>query len=213
MNPKVYYWDSSVFIPYFNASNEPQRAAVFGDLLKEAESGHLIIVTSDFTLVEVIKLDAARKLSKAAEQTLTDFFDKPYLRFVTPERTVCESARSLIWKHTALYPKDAVHLASALFFSQRSHLDALFSYDTDFTKLNGKLGASFPIVEPYIAAPTLDSWAEKNEQKSKTTEGAIGEELRGRPEGPVEDAAPKEKSQGQQYEEFAKKLSEGSEGK
>jgi hypothetical protein len=49
-----------------------------------------------------------------------------------------------------LKPKDAVHLASALAYAQREHLDGLFSYDSDFTKLHGALTQKFGITEPYV---------------------------------------------------------------
>jgi hypothetical protein len=42
-----------------------------------------------------------------------------------------------------------VHLASALAYAQREHLDCLFSYDDDFLNLNGAITQRFPIKEPF----------------------------------------------------------------
>lgn len=62
--PKIYYWDASVFITIFN--DEPGADHV-EHFLDEAEQGSVMIVTSSFTPVEVLKLkgqDLSRKLIK-----------------------------------------------------------------------------------------------------------------------------------------------------
>ncbi len=157
---RTYYWDSGVIIPFFNASFEPERAKIAKELLLEAERGNLEIITSTFTLVEVIKLDRDRRLKPEQEAKIVAFFEKPYIHLVAADRLICESARHLIWKFSALDPKDSVHLASALTYSEKRQLDALFAWDSDFTKLDGKVTNKFPIVQPFVESPSLESWAE-----------------------------------------------------
>ena len=132
-------------------------------------AGKIEIVTSTFTVVEVIKLDRERQLKRADEDKIVAFFEKPYIHLVAADRTVCESARHLIWRFSTLKPKDAVHLASALAYAEKRTLDALFAWDSDFTKLNGKVSSKFPIVHPYEESPSLESWADSN-----PTEGQAG---------------------------------------
>lgn len=153
------YWDAGVFCSFFNASFEPARAAIVRELLKEAEAGGIKIVTSTVSLVEVLKVDWQHPLTKASEDKIAAFFEKPYISLIGADRLICEIAGQLIWKYAALEYKDAIHLASAIQYSRRAKLDALFAWDKDFTKLNGKIDAPFPIYEPFIDQPSLESWA------------------------------------------------------
>lgn len=150
MKELIYYWDSSVFVAFFNDEQEKQRAVMVEQLLDEAEAGRISIVTSSFALVEVLKLQGHKPLSASDEEKIVTFFEYPFIRLVDATRDVCEDARRLIWSHTSLQPKDAVHLASALTYSRREHLDGLFSYDGDFLKLNGVVTTKFPITEPFM---------------------------------------------------------------
>jgi predicted nucleic acid-binding protein len=135
-------------------------------LLEEAETGKIEIVTSTFTLVEVIKLDRERKLKKADEDKIVAFFEKPYIHLVAADRTICESARHLIWQFSTLQPKDSVHLASALAYAEKRRLDALFAWDADFTKLDGKVTTKFPIRHPFEETPSLLAWADSKADKA-----------------------------------------------
>jgi predicted nucleic acid-binding protein len=148
MSLKNQYWDSSVFVAYFN--DEPNRADVVEILLNEGTEGKLTVVTSAFACVEVLKLKEHKHLSKEHEEMISDFFQYPFIKIVDATRGICEAARHLIWKHSGLKPKDAVHMASALAYVQREPLDFLFSYDVDFLDLNGTLTGKFHIKEPFI---------------------------------------------------------------
>ena len=161
------YWDAGVFCSFFNAKFEPERARIVHELLKEAESGMISIITSTISLVEVLKLDRAHPLTKDAEGKIIAFFEKPYIQLVAADRLICEEARHLIWKYPALEYKDAIHLASAIQFSNHMALDGLFAWDTDFTKLNQKITTKFRITEPVVDEPSLESWARENAEKEK----------------------------------------------
>jgi len=162
---RTYYWDSSVFVAYFN--DEPNRADVVEELLLAAESGEILIITSSFAEVEVLKLDGHLPLTEKEEATLSAFFEYPFIKFVDANRQNCKNARHLIWKFTSLKPKDSVHLASALAFVERESLDGLFSYDKDFTRLNGKITTKFPISEPFVESPKLKLEPRQEEPEDK----------------------------------------------
>lgn len=153
MSLRNQYWDSSVFVAYFN--DEAGRADVVETLLNDGLEGKLTVITSSFACVEVIKLKEHKQLTKEQEDMISDFFRYPFIKLVDATRKICEDARHLIWKHTALRPKDAVHLASALAYVQREHLDILFSYDGDFIDLSGSLTQKFHIKEPYVEELSL----------------------------------------------------------
>jgi len=165
MSLKNQYWDSSVFVAYFN--DEAGRADTVENLLNEGTEGKLTVVTSAFACVEVLKLKEHEHLSQGNEEMISDLFQYPFIKIVDATRSVCEAARHLIWKHPSLKPKDAVHLASALAYAQREYLDVLFSYDKDFLNLDGQITQKFHIKEPYIDEPPL--FKESRERAIETT--------------------------------------------
>jgi predicted nucleic acid-binding protein len=149
-----HYWDSSVFCSYLN--DEPNRAQTVEDLLKEARSGHIEIVTSSFSAVEVLKLKGSNPITEAMEKEVTAFFEYPFIKFFDANRFVCESARQYVWRNN-LKPKDAVHVASTALVSKIVTIHELFSWDEDFIKLNGKIpGISFPFARPYMVQTVLN---------------------------------------------------------
>ncbi|HEY4300200.1 MAG TPA: type II toxin-antitoxin system VapC family toxin [Candidatus Didemnitutus sp.] len=148
-----YYWDSSVFCSFFN--KEQGRTDTVSDLLKDAHSGKSEIITSSFTLVEVLKLKDGKPITVKQEQQLEDFFQYPFIKIVNAERGICERARQFVWKH-GMKPKDAVHMATAEFANKIVTINELFSWDGDFTKLNGKIaGITFALSAPYMQQTLL----------------------------------------------------------
>jgi len=115
-----------------------------------ADQGDVVLIVSSFTPVEVLKLKNQKPITKAEQNKIREFFEKDYFRFVDLTRRVGESAQTLIWDYPGLWPKDAVHLASAIQFERISglHLDAIHSYDEHFLKLHGKLPTKAPIEKP-----------------------------------------------------------------
>lgn len=148
MSSLTQYWDSTVFVSFFN--REEGHSDLVKQLLEEAKSGHITIVTSSFAEVEVLKVEGHKPLSEVIEGKIDGFFEHEFIKVVDATRIVCRDARHLIWKYPGLQPKDAVHLASALTYAKRASLDGLFSYDNDFLKLDGKITTKFPIVQPFI---------------------------------------------------------------
>ncbi|MSU48526.1 MAG: PIN domain-containing protein [Opitutus sp.] len=143
-----HYWDSGVFCSYFN--KEKGRYSVIIDLLKDAHSGKSEIVTSSFTLVEVLYVKNGTPIKQSQEEMLELFFQYPFIKIVNAERSICERARQFVWKY-GMKPKDAVHIATAEFAGKIVTIHDLFSWDSDFTGLNGKIpSVTFPIREPYV---------------------------------------------------------------
>lgn len=127
------YWDSSAFLGWLNA--EQNKAGKCEGVLTAAEDGKIEIVTSAWTLTEVIKKKGEKPIPKASEQKIRDFFENPYIIIREVDRFVAEYARDLIWAHGLRGP-DAVHLATAI----RLGLTVMDTFDSDLLKLDGKCG-------------------------------------------------------------------------
>ena len=144
---KLYYWDSSVFCTLLSNQTGADDVAHF---IEEAENEKVAIIVSSIVPVEVLKLKGQKPIGKSEQQKIRGFFQKDYFRWVDLTAKIGETAQTLIWDHPGLYPKDAIHLASAIEFEKISglQLDAIHSYDDDFLKLTGKLPTKAPIVRP-----------------------------------------------------------------
>ena len=77
-------------------------------------------------------------------------FEKPYIVLIDVDRRTAENARRLLWRFTALKPKDAVHAASALI----TKVDALHTFDEALLKLNGRIEL-LKISRPGLKRPEL----------------------------------------------------------
>lgn len=127
------YWDSSAFLGWLNA--EPDKIGKCEGVLSAAEEGKIEIVTSAWTLTEVIKKKGEKPIPRTSEQKIRDFFENPYILVREVDRFVAEQARDLIWAHGLKGP-DAVHLATAV----RLGLTVMDTFDIDLLKLDGKCG-------------------------------------------------------------------------
>ncbi len=132
-----YYWDAGVPLAYFN--KEEGRWEAVERILKYAQKNKCHIFTSSFSLVEVIHIKGHVSLKPENEKLLDEFFRSPFITLIDARRRICDEARQLIWKFPHLKPKDATHLASAL-FGMRTPPDEINSFDKDFLKLSNKIG-------------------------------------------------------------------------
>ncbi len=66
------YWDTCVFIDWIR-QNKPDRVAMIAPLVKLAEENKLLIVTSSWTLVEMIRTDDGVIRTPQEEKKITDF--------------------------------------------------------------------------------------------------------------------------------------------
>lgn len=108
--PTPIYWDACCFISILN--NEPNANDCL-KVVKAAEDGRLIIVTSAISLVEVIKLDGKKPIGEADQATVDAVMLGPHFAIRVVDRTVTQLARRLIWDH-GIAVKDSIHVATAL---------------------------------------------------------------------------------------------------
>jgi len=144
--PPRRYWDSNVFIALIK--DEEGRAPTTAAILDAAERGETEIVTSAFTLVEVIKTpDAATPLTEAEEALIRGYFEHEFLLAVPFGLAMAQDARQLIWRHNIRVP-DAIHVVTALY----AGADVLETYNARLHRLTGQEGIS-PLV---VREPTLE---------------------------------------------------------
>ena len=108
-----FYWDSNSFSGYLNG--EPEKVVDCEPVLKEAEKGHLLLVTSALTLAEVLFIRHGPKLPPEKREIVATFFKADYITVRNVTRATSELARDLFWDHS-IQPKDAVHIATAILF-------------------------------------------------------------------------------------------------
>ena len=144
------YWDSSCFIAWLKP--EPARMHLCKEVLKAAAAGELEIVTSAISLAEVVRPDKSiAQFTAADEEKIKRFFKRTYFVIAPTDRITAEGARAFMWKHGLRF-RDAIHMATAI----RVKIPELHTFDGDFLKLNGKLGASAPaITEPHMLQAEL----------------------------------------------------------
>ena len=132
---KLHYWDSCVFLAFLK--NEKDKINDCISVLKAAENGQVIIVTSAITFIEVVKLEKGQpKLPKESEEKISDFFRHEWIYIYDVDRKVGELARELMWQYQALKPKDATHVATAI----KARVDVLDTFDDYLLKLSGEIG-------------------------------------------------------------------------
>jgi predicted nucleic acid-binding protein len=136
--PKARYWDAGPFIAWLTSETRDERAERCGPVIRAAEAGQLLIVTSSVSLIEVVKLDkkdAVVSLPPEDESKIVAFFRQPYLSVRDYDPRTAEIARGLIWKH-GLSTRDAMHTATALRW-KLTHMD---TFDGGLLALDGVLG-------------------------------------------------------------------------
>lgn len=138
------YWDSNAFLGWL--SGETDKAGACEGVLQAAEAGKVEIVTSAWTLTEVVRKKGEKPIPRESEETIRAFFENPWILIREVDRAVAERARDLIWSHNLRGP-DAVHLATAL----RLGLSTMDTFDSDLIKLDGKVGR--PLLR--IGKPTM----------------------------------------------------------
>ena len=130
------YWDANVFHAIFG--QEEGRVKKCLEIEKAAREGRTIIYTSTATLVECVWIKGKDRLSEEHEAVIGKYFMHKFIRLITCDRQIAESARSLLWKFPHLKPKDAIHVASAIF----QELETMHSYDNDdLVKFSGQMGS------------------------------------------------------------------------
>lgn len=139
---KMVYWDANLFHAVFG--REKDRFEICEHIEKQAQKGNVHIYTSTVTFAEVVWVKAIvdgkgklNKLSPDHEPIIQKYFSKSYIRPINCDRQIAELSRELMWKYAKLKPKDAIHVASAVFLQ----VDVMHSFDDDdLIPLDGKVG-------------------------------------------------------------------------
>lgn len=132
-NNTLVYWDSMVFI--YRIQRHPAWVADLELFTEAAERGEIRIVTSAWTMAEVVKTEAAL-LSLEQEQMIVAFFENDYVVVRNVDRFVAELARNIVRDHN-VPPRDAIHVATAIL------ADVGVMYTNDLEHLlpkNGQIG-------------------------------------------------------------------------
>ena len=132
---EIHYWDACTFLALLK--NEPDKVAECISVVKAAKDGHVMIVTSALTFIEVVKLEKGKpKLPKENEAKIRDFFRHKWIYIYDVNRKIGELARELMWQYEALKPKDATHVATAVI----AKVDVLDTFDDYLIKLSENIG-------------------------------------------------------------------------
>lgn len=133
--PILLYWDSCVFISAIQKSDG--RYPILEAIIEQAKAENAVIVTSAFTIAEVVKEsgDAESKQSAMDAAKIRDFFENDYLAIRNVDRHIGEMAAEFVRLHN-VKPPDAIHLATAL----NSKCACLHTYDKKLFRLDGKIG-------------------------------------------------------------------------
>jgi len=117
------------------AEDEVARADICQHILEDAEAHKTSIITSAFTIAEVIHPKGKSMLTVKQESIIANFFLHEYVLVHDVTRAVAEDARKLSREHS-LRPADAIHLATAL----RADAAVFESWNINcFGKLSGKV--------------------------------------------------------------------------
>lgn len=105
------YWDANAFIGWL--AQEDDKVDHCRAVIRAAEKGSVMIVTSAVTITEVIKLKRKQQLPQEKWEMVDGFFRHNYISVRSYDFAVAVHARQLIWEAN-LSQNDAAHVATAL---------------------------------------------------------------------------------------------------
>ncbi len=159
------YWDTCIVIDAIRkdptrieAGENEARYPKIKEVVDLAEQGQLLIMISTLTMAGVYKIkrnDPSSALDPKDEQDISDFFEHSWIIRKAVDSSIATKARGFSQKY-GLYPNDAVHLATALFWNA----DVMHTFDkSDLIKLNGIVGDP-----PLLICRPCDPIAQKSGQ-------------------------------------------------
>jgi predicted nucleic acid-binding protein len=121
-------------------SQEPEKISVSKAVWEEAELGKTVILTSLFTLAEVIRARCEvpiKPLPEAQDSVIVDFLSQKFITRYLVDEHIATYARRLCRAHTVCKkPSDGIHLATALHYNA----DEMHTWDgSDLLELDGKV--------------------------------------------------------------------------
>jgi predicted nucleic acid-binding protein len=162
------YWDSSLFICFLN-SDEDERRKICQDNLEHAKDGNIVIITSVWTIVEVIRprrqsLPSAEKLTPDQIAKIQTMFEWDWIKKIQVDERVAKKAVELCREYD-LHPSDSIHAASAI-LNIPNGVDVLQKWDRDFNKIAHLI----KVEEPKFLTQQLLLIEKTNEKKVKKQE-------------------------------------------
>ncbi|MGA2880747.1 MAG: PIN domain-containing protein [Bryobacteraceae bacterium] len=144
------YWDSSIFLCFLNRDEETRRH-ICEDILQHASLEEVEILTSTYTIVEVIRpkrksLPKASTLNAEQIKKIKDMFRWPFITTIELDDRTAHYASDLA-RDFGLWPADSVHAASAILWKA----DALQAWDRDFSSISHLM----PIEEPQFMSKQI----------------------------------------------------------
>ena len=140
-NPERFYWDTSVFL-CFLWEGEKDRRLICESILKHAQQGDVQIITSMYTLVEVIRprqMKHPHPLTNQQVATLEGMFKWPFIKKIQVHEDLAFKAARLA-RECGLKPADAIHAATAI----NAHVDELQAWDSDYSKVSHLVKVAAP---------------------------------------------------------------------
>ncbi len=137
------YWDANAFLGYLQDETVlddagRKRADSCEEVLNahDAPTGELKIVTSAFTITEVLNTQGNKRIPRKPENRaqVVKLFEERKFTLLNVEEFLAWEAFNLVWDHN-IDPKDAIHVASAI----RMKVDEMHTYDAGLLRLNGVL--------------------------------------------------------------------------
>ena len=138
------YWDSNCFIDFLQGN---ENGEVLKCVMEHTQDGSLQIVTSSFTIVEVIR--AGGPTQEDRDRIVRAFSEDSGILVVDLTRDLAEKSRKFIWDHQFdKHREDAIHMATAMYVDKFHTIDEFHTFDHDLLKFNGTGCVSFPVIAP-----------------------------------------------------------------
>lgn len=183
--PRPVYWDTCVFIDFFQMTKDRYAACRHAHDL--AVAGELAIVTSTVTLSELSRVHAEGVVDDEMSRKILDFMENDFVHLRPADRTVGEQAHQYA-REQNLMPLDAIHVATAVL----AGTEVLYTYDgikkrrKGLIRHSGRFGTPpleiMPPPTPPVAPRTLLSLLDSATADGDTSdhsppalEGATGE--------------------------------------
>ncbi len=137
------YWDANCFLSYLQ--EEQQTYKMCEGVIEEAHAGNILIVTSVFTITEVLGGGSSKLITRETQTEIDKFFKSSFITVVNVDRSLAEYARSLIWDYN-IPKKDSIHIATASMWD----IPIIHTFDKEIIRFHNKIpfrGDEFSFIE------------------------------------------------------------------
>lgn len=139
---KSVYWDSCTFLKHL--MEEPGHE-LCDDVIAEAESGNLVIVTSTLTIAEVLNIKGCQEIPAENRAKVEQLFNQDFIEVRAVTRKTALLARDIVWTErrkgkdiVKVKPKDAIHVATAI----EAEMMQMHTFDDGLIGLSGLVGGT-----------------------------------------------------------------------